>query len=220
MFREHAVIFGTGGLAKELVAYLEDGCITQPEPRGLPSTTWRYKIVGAVSTERWDNPDYDWCPVWDDIRGIDLSTVACFLAVADPATKRKIVSRFQSLPWQTYIHPTCTVSAYAKIGRGCLLAPQTILTGDCKLGDFVFLNTNATVGHDSTIGNFATLFPNTEVCGNCDIGEDCVFGIGAYAIPHVSMVAGAKASAGAVVRKPVLEPVTVYGDPAKPKRLV
>lgn len=191
-------IFGSGGLGKEVIAYLY----------GDP----RYHIVGVVSTEPFNNPAYKFkvlakAPV--DVEGY-------ILAIADPAIKRKVVSE-NADKWITYIHPSCQISHYATIGKGCLFAPQAILAGDSVIEDFVFLNTNATVGHDSIVRHYATLFPNAEVCGNCDIGEDVIFGIGAYALPNVHIARGAKVSAGSVVRKSILEAVTVYGDPAKPR---
>ena len=97
------------------------------------------------------------------------------------------------------------------------MAPQSIVTGDAVLGDFVFMNTNATVGYDTTIGSYTTLFPNSEVCGDCEIGESCLFGIGSYVLPKVKLPEGTKVSAGAIVRKSPIDNRTLYGDPAKPK---
>jgi len=197
----NVIIFGSGGLAKEVIGYIEE--------------YGDYKISCVVSTEPFNNPKYARYPVMDHAPDINADYI---LAVADPAVKRQIVDRNLD-KWITYIHPSAHISNFATIGRGCLFAPQSCVCGDPVIEDFVFFNTNATVGHDSIIRRYVTLFPNTEVCGNCDIGEGVIFGIGAYAIPKVKIVSGAKVSAGAVVRKSVLEPVTVYGDPAKPRNL-
>jgi acetyltransferase EpsM len=190
-------IFGSGGLAKETIGYLH----------GDP----RYEIAAVVSTEQFNNLDYGTkFEVFSHVpHGID----AYIMAVADPAIKRKLVAE-NGNKWITYAHPSAYISPYAKIGWGCVFAPQALVCGDPVIEDFVFFNTNATVGHDSIIRKYVTLFPNSEVCGGCDIGEDVVFGIGAYALPNVKVAAGAKVSAGAIVRKSVLEAVTVYGDPA------
>ena len=190
------IIFGSGGLAKELIGYMEGSC----------------EIVCLVSTEPLNNPRYAY-QVLEKAPDIDAHYI---LAVADPQIKRKIVAENEDM-LISYIHPTCTVSPYVKVGKGCILAPQSILTGDCELGDFVFLNTNATVGHDTKIGSYTTMFPNTEVCGDCDIGEDCVFGIGSYVLPKVRLPSGSKASAGSVVRKSIEHAATLYGDPAQPR---
>lgn len=195
------LIFGSGGLAKEVIGYIEDG-----NKHGQD-----YEIIGVVSTEGFNNPAYRY-RVFSSTPEEECSYI---LAVAAPEIKKKIVAENKD-KWVTYIHPSCFISSYASIGKGCIFAPQAILAGDPIIEDFVFFNTNATIGHDSRIGKYTTLFPNSEVCGNCDVGEEVIFGIGAYAVPNVNIASRAKVSAGAVVRKSVLEPVTVYGDPAKP----
>lgn len=187
------MIFGSGGLAKELVAYLEPG-----------------EVVCCVSTEK--TPVYD-LEIRDSAEGIDATFL---LAVADPEIKKKIVSENPDR-WGTFIHPTATVSRYAKVGKGCIIGPQAILAGNPVVGNFVFMNTNATIGHDSTVGDWVTMFPNTEICGGCEIGESCLFGIGSYVLPSKRLVAGVKVSAGSIVRHHVETACTVQGNPAKPR---
>lgn len=194
-----AVIFGSGGMAKELIDYMEP----------------QYTIVCVVSTEPFNNPAYNY-PVVHKIWPGQYPEARFFMGVADPAIKRKIASENEDR-WASYIHPSAYVSRRAKIGKGCVLTPQSLVVGDAVLGDFVFLNTNATVGHDTVIGSYTTLFPNSEVCGNCNLGEDCLVGIGGYVLPNVTLPSGTKASAGAVVRKSIDKPTTLYGDPAKPR---
>lgn len=192
------VIFGSGGLAKELIGYLEmDG----------------HEVCGVLSRETFNNPAFDKYPLLDAVP----EGAVCFLGVAMPQVKREIIAANPWIEWSTYVHRSCFISPHAKIGKGCVFAPQAIVAGDAVIEDFVFFNTNATIGHDSIVRKYSTLFPNTEVCGDCDIGEGVIFGIGSYALPKVHIASGAKVSAGAVVRKSILQAVTVYGDPAKPR---
>lgn len=194
-------IFGSGGLAKEVIGYVESE---------------GYEVACVVSTEKFNNPQFEKYRVAvrlpEDLRGIQ-----CLLAVAEPQVKRQIVRDHPNVTWMTYVHSSAFVSPHARLGRGCVLTPQTIAAGDCILKEFVFFNTNATVGHDSTIGSYTSLMPNSEVCGWCSIGEDCFIGINSTIVPHVTLAMGVKVSAGAVVRKSILEAVTVYGDPASPR---
>lgn len=203
MARLRVAIFGSGGMAKEVIASLHGDA--------------RYEIVCVVSSEpRFNNPAFAHFPIYEHIPADIGEDVRYILAVSMPDAKRAIVAQNRDL-WITYAHPSCFISPYAKIGKGCVFAPQAIVAGDPTIGDFVFFNTNATVGHDSRLGDYTTLFPNTEVCGDCDVGEGAIFGIGAYVVPGRRIVAGAKVSAGAIVRKDVLTTDTVYGDPAAPR---
>ena len=191
------VIFGSGGMAKEVIGYVEsDGhevlAVISPEPFADPDGLWaRYTVSEYRLMGRHD----------------------CLLAIADPTIKRKVVGENPGLPWATFIHSSCFISPHTRIGRGCIFAPHSLVCGDPVIGDFCFFNTNATIGHDSTLGAYSTLFPNTEICGDCQIGDGVIFGIGAYALPGVTLPSGSKVSAGAVVRESHDSPVTLFGDP-------
>lgn len=186
------VVFGSGGMAKEVIGYLEsDG----------------HFVDYVVSTELFNNMLFTNEVIPRYVGG------KAILAVSDPALKRKIVAAHPDADWVTYAHSTAFVSRYADIGRGCVFAPHSLVCGDPIIGEFCFFNTNATIGHDSILGAYSTLFPNTEICGDCDIGEGVIMGIGAYVIPGITLPAGTKVSAGAIARESVDEPCTIYGDP-------
>lgn len=208
------IIYGTGGLAKELIGYIEG------EDRG-PCVLRRYRVLGCVSSEPFNNKDFDY-PVWKEypagiVAGLDP---LCFMGVADPDLKSMFVTAApRGVEWGTYIHPSAIVSPYAKLGRGCVMTPGAILAGDAAAGEFVFMNTNATIGHDAVVGPFASMMPNSEVCGGCYIGIGAFIGIDAHILPGVSVGDGAKVSAGAIVRRDVRAGATVYGDPAKERAL-
>lgn len=203
MNKEKYVIFGSGGLAKELIGYLVD---MYGDNHG---------IQAVVSTEPFNNHKYNQFKVQENILKDEYPGAKFILAVADPKTKKIIVEKNEDR-WTSFIHSSAHVSRFATIGKGCVLTPQSIVAADAVLGDFVFFNSNATVGHDSYIGDFTTLYPNTEICGNCNIGKNCVFGIGAYVVPNVTLVDGTKVSAGSIVWESYTEKCLLIGNPAKP----
>ena len=204
MNKEKYIIFGSGGLAKEIIGYLVN---MYGEDHGIQT---------VVSSEIFNNKTYnDMFPVVDRIEKGAYPDAKFILAVADPKVKKIIVEKNEDR-WTNFIHPSAEISPFAKIGKGCVFSVQSIICGDCIIEDFVFCNTNATVGHDSKIGKYTTLYPNTEICGNCDIGEECIFAIGSYVIPNVNLPSYTKVSAGAVVRKSYDEPHLLVGNPAIP----
>ena len=198
------IIFGSGGLAKEVIGYL------------VSMYGRNHGIKAVVSLEPFNNPVYNQFNVIEKINPTDFPEARYILAISDPKTKRKVVENNVD-KWTSFIHSSAYVSPFAQIGKGCILAPQSVIAGDATLGDFVFFNTNATVGHDSSIGDYSTLFPNSEICGNCYIGEECIFGIGSYVIPNVNLPNGTKVSAGSVVWESISEKCTLVGNPAKAK---
>lgn len=203
------VIFGSGGLAKELIGYIAN-------EHGVDT------IAAIVSTEPFNNPEYTKSfNVRNSIEIGEFPECEFLLAVAQPDVKRAIVSKNEDR-WGTYIHPSCEVSPFAKIGRGCMLTPQCIVVGDAIIEDFVFMNTNATVGHDARVGQWSTMFPNTEICGDCQIGPGCIFGIGSYVLPDRHLSAGIQVSAGSIVRHSYQNSehagIILQGNPAKPRQ--
>jgi len=204
MNKEKLVIFGSGGLSKEIIAYL------------VEMYGDNHGIVAVISTEPFNNPKYSEFKVQESLNDGEYPDAKFILAVANPKIKKIIVEKNEDR-WTTFIHPSAHVSRFATIGKGCILTPQTIVTADAVIGDYVFLNTNATVGHDSIIGDYTTLYPNTEICGNCNIGKNCVFGIGSYVVPNVNLVDDTKVAAGSIVWESVTEPCLLIGNPAKPR---
>lgn len=191
------IVFGSGGMAKEVIGYLEDD---------------GHKVAYVVSPESFKGEAFSKYRVAAE-PGRDARTLPCLMAIADPGIKRQVVALWPQANWSIYWHSSCYISPHATLGRGCIFAPQALVCGDPVLGEFCFFNTNATIGHDSVLGAYSTLFPNTEVCGDCNLGEDCVLGIGAYIVPGVTLPAGSKVSAGGVVRESCEAPANHYGDP-------
>jgi sugar O-acyltransferase (sialic acid O-acetyltransferase NeuD family) len=199
------VIFGSGGLAKEIIGYL------------IEMHGHNHGIRAVVSTELFNNRVYnEMFSVRESLKPNEFPDAKFILAVAEPKTKRAIVEKNEDR-WTTFIHSSASISPFARYGKGCVFTAQTILAGDPEIGDFVFLNTNATIGHDAIVGSYTTMFPNTEICGNCIIGEDCVFGIGSYVVPNVTLPSKTKVGAGSVVWKSVEESCLLVGNPAAPK---
>jgi sugar O-acyltransferase (sialic acid O-acetyltransferase NeuD family) len=193
--------FGTGGFAKEIISYLNEGD----------------QVVCAVSTQPFDNPVKYPYPVKEKLEPGEFLDAGFLLCVGDPALKRKLVS-FNENRWVTFIHKSATVSPQSEIGQGSIVGPNTVITSDARLGQFVTLNLNCCVAHDCTVGEYTTFSPYASVMGHCTVGTDCFFGTSALCVPKVSLPSYTKISAGAVVRKSITEPTTLYGDPAGPRK--
>lgn len=201
-------IIGTGGLAKEII-----GCIINEKPP-------RYKIEGCWSDEGFNNSAYSHL-----YRGTDEDfekTVSegdfVLIAIANPDVRKRIVEKFSHLPiiFESYIHPSCEVSPFAFIGEGSVLCPGSMVLGDAKIGSFVFLNTEAVVGHDSSVGSYSCLFPKVEVCGDCTIGESSVLGINSIVLPGNTLFPGSKLDAFSVLRRSYEFSGILSGNPARP----
>jgi sugar O-acyltransferase (sialic acid O-acetyltransferase NeuD family) len=201
-------IIGAGGLAKELVGYI------------LGEGHARYEIIGCWSDEPFNNSAFDrFYGGKIEVFKQTFSAGDCvILAIASPFLRRKVYEELRDfdLVFETYIHPSCEISPFAEIGKGCILAPHTLIVGDPILKDFVFTNTEVVVGHDTVIGEFCCLFPKVEICGDCVVEENCVFGINATVLPSVRVKKNSKVDAFSVLRDSFPESALFVGNPAKP----
>jgi sugar O-acyltransferase (sialic acid O-acetyltransferase NeuD family) len=118
----------------------------------------------------------------------------------------------------TLIHPTVIVGSkeYVTIGKGCVICANNILTTNIKVGDFVILNLDCTVGHDTTIGDYASFMPAVNISGEVTIGRNVYVGTGAKIINQLEIGEGTIVGAGAVVSKSLPSNCTAVGVPAKP----
>lgn len=196
------VVFGSGGFAKEVIDYIEsDG----------------HQVVAVVSTQPFNHVEYARkYEILDQLKKDQFPEAEFILAVADSEVKKKIVSKNEDR-WGNFIHSTCHVSSYAKLGKGIILCPFSSILGDSVIGNFVTLNIYCSVAHDCQIGSYATFSPYSATMGNCSIGDECFFGAAAYCIPKIKLHDKIKVSAGSTVRHSYDVECTLRGNPAKPK---
>ena len=204
-------IIGTGGLAKELISYIEG------------EVDRRYEVAGCWGDQDFNNPRFSgfYKGTIEEFKASDRSDEFVIVAIANNRIRKSIVEELGQLSakFESYVHPSCEISPFCEIGEGCLLGPQCILAGDAKLGNHIFLNTESVIGHDTVVLDFNCLFPKVEICGDCFIEESCTFGIGSLVLPGVRMKEGSKLDAMSVLREGVADAAMLVGNPAKPVKI-
>jgi sugar O-acyltransferase (sialic acid O-acetyltransferase NeuD family) len=151
---------------------------------------------------------------------LDALSEPCSVVIgfADPRTKAETCRRLRGNPMISYpsvIHPDASVSGYASLGEGVVIATGCVVSIDAKIGDFVFLNYRAMIGHDATVGSFTSIMPSVAVSGNVEIGERCMLGVGSLILQGVKIASGAVIGMGSVVLRDVPDDTPVCGNPAK-----
>lgn len=167
------VILGAGGTASIVKDVIE--AINNVQP------TWQ--IVGALD----DNPSL----IGGSIAGIKVlgnideakNYSDCYFisSIAHPQNRlvrRNIYDRAknQGCKFATLIHPRAIVSLDAKVGEGCFIDANCMISGLVELEEDVFLLNTCSVSHESRICAHTTLSVNVKVSGGVVVGSDCYMG--------------------------------------------
>lgn len=206
--KKRLFIIGSGGFGRELESWLElipyqekdweiAGYLDDNEKAldGYPSN---YEVLDNVDTFRFKKDDL------------------CIIAIADVRLKEKIYRKLKDkVSFYTYISPDIVMGKHNKIGKGCIICPNSILTTNITIGEFVIINIATQIGHDVKIGNFVSIMPDVDIGGKCEIESNVYIGTNSTIIPSRKIGKNAKIGAGSVVIQNVKEKTTVFGNPAQ-----
>ncbi len=204
------VIVGAGGFGREILAWIKDVptlaqeyetiCFLDDNPKALEPYNYQQPIIGGIQDYRPHEGD------------------ALVMGIAAP-TRRKLEivemllqrgAKFISL-----IHPTVDLGNNVKIGQGCVICRNVIITSDITIGDFVTINVLCSIGHDAIIGDGCTLHPVVSISGFVKLGKGVAIGSHGAILPGAVVGDFATVGAGTIVLKNVRSGSTVLGVPAK-----
>jgi sugar O-acyltransferase (sialic acid O-acetyltransferase NeuD family) len=203
------VIFGTGGLAREIYEVVQDVSAHCAEP---------IEVVGFLDDNeiRHGQCVHD-LPVLGGVEWLrSYPGTATIIAVGSPAVRRRIALRATAAgaTFPVLVHPTATIGRRVALGEGTVVCAGCVLATDIEVGPFALFNFQTTVGHDGVVGAYATLSPGVRVSGNVRIDEGADIGTGATFIQGIAVGAWSIVGAGAVVTRDVPPNATVVGVPA------
>ncbi len=199
------LIIGAGGHAKvacdiatemgmQVAGFLSD----DPSKRG--ETILGSPVLGPIDA-------------WRDYEGVLLA-----LGVGANDKRKEAFARCQGASWATLVHPRASLSRFATVGEGAMVAFGACVGPDARIGRAAIVNTKASVDHDCRVGDFAHVAVGATLAGTVVVGEGAMVGAGATVIQNLTIGDWAMVGAGAAVVRDVLPGVTVVGVPARPIR--
>ncbi len=141
--------------------------------------------------------------------------VPVILAMGPSPLRDRLVLRLAEKALAIVIHPSAIVSADASIARGVFVGPGAIINARARILAHAIVNSAAIVEHDCVVGVGAHVAPASTMGGGSKLGDHSLLGIGAVALPGISIGARATVGASALVNRDVRANETVAGIPAR-----
>ncbi len=208
------VLYGAGGMGREAANMIKDS-INVMRPNS-------YRLIGYIVDEQYAKPgtDVNGYPVLGGMEWLvrHRDDVVCGLTIGEQFDEKERVFKQldeNGIRIETLIDGYAYVPETCRVGRGCYIGYNCILSANSTIGDGVFLNTQCICGHDLTIGNFSTFHTRATIAGYCTIGSYVMIGGCAYVIPHRKIGDRAVVAAGSIVFTNVKAGTHVLGNPAK-----
>lgn len=151
------------------------------------------------------------------ISEFDPSEYTMMVAVGDCKDRFDIVQRLpKETKYFTFIHPSALImSDDIKIGDGCFIGANSIITTNVEIGNHCILNRGNQIGHDTKIGDYFSAMPGAIVSGNVRIYDMVYMGTNSSIKEKLSIHSLTTIGSNAAVVKHIEEPGTYVGVPAK-----
>jgi len=202
------VIYGAGGLGKEVACLIHD--INEVK------RTWN--LLGFLD----DSPKKkEWFgyPVFEGKDYLkENKDIHVIVAIGNPRFKKRVVEKIAAhVFFPTLIHPNAQILDVesVKISLGCVITAGVILTCSISLSEHVLINLNTTVGHDTTVGSYSSIMCGVNIAGNVTIGNSNYIGSGSNILNGIMLEGEVIVGAGTLVNKSVQSNKTVVGVPAR-----
>jgi sugar O-acyltransferase (sialic acid O-acetyltransferase NeuD family) len=207
---EDIIIYGSGGMAKEVAALIED-----------INTVWPlWNIAGFVDDFRGDCGEcvngYRILGKGEILNNPKMPRNAV-IAVGSPEAREAIYEsiRDYGLYFPALIHPSARIARNAIIGDGSIIGIDCIVSVNVHVGNHVFLNMRTVVGHDAVLEDFASCLVNCIVAGDVRIGRGALLGSNSVIMEKVNIGGRARIGMGANVSFDVEEGHVVMNRPSK-----
>jgi sugar O-acyltransferase (sialic acid O-acetyltransferase NeuD family) len=202
------VIFGSSGHSKEIYSILNENQLLVDYFVDVNNVENTIKGIPIISEETFFGLDHN-----------KLSKI--YIGIGDLTIRTNVVAKlfkngytFENFP-NLFSKSSVFLSEVTNLGYGNYFFPNSIVSIECKIGNFNHFNTFSSISHNTNILNFCTFSPRVTICGTCNISSNVFFGAAATIIDNVQIEENVLIGAGAVVIKSILEPGTYLGIPAK-----
>jgi sugar O-acyltransferase (sialic acid O-acetyltransferase NeuD family) len=140
------------------------------------------------------------------------------IGIGNPVLRKKLYDKFISFGgvFTSTISPLATIGFHdVKIGCGTNVLSGTVFSNGTVLGKGCIVYYNSIITHDCRIGDFVEIAPSAILLGNVVVDDFTHIGANATILPKIKIGKNVIVGAGAVVTKDIPDNCVVVGSPAK-----
>jgi sugar O-acyltransferase (sialic acid O-acetyltransferase NeuD family) len=209
MLTRRCVIVGAGGHGKVAIDAL------------LSNQDISYEIVVVDDDEALVGRNLLGYPIIGTTKAI-VANDQFHIAIGDNSSRESVFERLIGIGAQprTIVHRAAVVASSTTIAAGVLVAAGAIIGPEAHVGSGSIINHGAIVDHDCRIGGFVHVAPNATIGGAVEVGARVLIGSGASILPGLRVGDDAIVGSGAVVTADVPDAKVVAGVPARSLRAI
>lgn len=136
-------------------------------------------------------------------------------AIGSNELRKRIVTEYPNLYWDTIIHSSVILPVSFFIGMGTMICAGAIIQTDTVIGRHCIINTKVSVDHDCVIKDFVHIAPGSTLCGNVKVGELTFIGAGTTVKNGITIGKNVTVGCGSNVIKNIPDNCIAYGNPCK-----
>lgn len=196
---KNVALIGAGGLAFEVISFLEKSC--------------RYNVEYLYDSTIKEDIKKNGYLISNKLK-IDIPH---FIAVGYPETKQKIIKsiKVHLKLASPFIHVLGAQGNNVHIGDGSVIYPMVTLTSNISIQQMATINSNSLIGHDCKIGEMFHASTGSAVSGNVTIGDRVFLGANSCIKEKISICSDVIIGAGGVVIRDIKDPGIYAGNPVR-----
>lgn len=130
------------------------------------------------------------------------------LGISDISRRQSLIDRYFSdgrLAAPNFVHPSVRHQLDLSASRGNVIAADSYLGVNVRLGSWNMINYHCCIGHHSTLGDNNFVSPNFNAGNSVAIGSRCFFGLSTVVVPQTEIGDDVTAQAGVTLSEQIPE---------------